>query len=99
MGGFPEDQNAAAAAAGHFWEPVSQFEKKLETVEGKQGLSDVESELGQGHIKNQGTDTKGGMDMTEEKEGRGKGRKTHGGETLLIWGVCLAFCACIMRGN
>lgn len=97
MGGFPEDQNAAAAA-GHFWEPVSQFEKKLETVEGKQGLSDVESELGQGHIKNQGTDTKGGMDMTEEKEGRGKGRKTHG-ETLLIWGVCLAFCACIMRGN
>lgn len=51
MGGFPEDQNAAAAAVGHFWEPVSQFEKELEAVEGKQGLSDVESELGQGHIK------------------------------------------------
>lgn len=37
--------------------------------QGKQGLWDAESELGQGHIKNQGTDAKGGMDVTGEKEG------------------------------
>lgn len=72
MAGFPGDQTAAVAAAeGHFWEPISQFEKELQAVEGKQGLCHVESELGQGHIKNQGTDAKGGMDVTEEKEGRG----------------------------
>lgn len=72
MAGFPGDQTAAVAAAeGHFWEPISQFEKELQTVEGKQGLCHVESELGQGHIKNQGTDAKGGMDVTEEKERRG----------------------------
>lgn len=71
MAGFPGDQTAAVAAAeGHFWEPISQFEKELQAVEGKQGLCHVESELGQGHIKNQGTDAKGGMDVTEE-EGRG----------------------------
>lgn len=74
-GGFPGDQTAAAAAEGHFWKPISQFEKELEAVEGKQGLCDVESELGQGHIKNQGRDAKGGMDVTEEKEGRGRGKE------------------------
>lgn len=73
--GFPGDQTAAAAAAeGHFWEPISQLEKELEAVEGKQGLCDVESELGQGHIKNQGRDAKGGMDGTEEK-GQGERKR------------------------
>lgn len=39
MAGFPGDQTAAVAAAeGHFWEPISQFEKELQAVEGKQGL-------------------------------------------------------------
>lgn len=86
-GAFPEDQNnAAAAAEGHFWEPISRFEKELEAGQGKQGLCDVERELGRGHIKNQGADAKGGMDVTEKKEGRDRRGKLHRGETLLIWG-------------
>lgn len=38
----------------------------LEAVQEKQGLSDVESKLGQGHIKHQGMVAK----KTEEREGR-----------------------------
>lgn len=73
----------------------------LEAVEGKQGSPDAASKLGQGHIKNQQTDTKERMHITEEKEGekRDGGEKKHVGEMLLIWGVCLSFYACIMRGN
>lgn len=65
------------SAEGHFWKPVPQFGKELEAGKGKQGLCDAESELGQGHIKNQGMDAKGGMDVTGEKEGKKCMEKKH----------------------
>lgn len=43
----------------------------LEAVQEKQGLSDVESKLGQGHIKHQGMVTK----ETEQKEGGRRNRE------------------------
>lgn len=60
----------------------------------KQGFSDVESKLGQGRIKNQGTDAKERMHVTEEKEGErswGGREKKDVGETLLFWGVVWLF--------
>lgn len=85
LGQLPGDQSAAAE--GHLWEPVPQFEKELEAGQGKQGLWDVESELGQGHIENQGTDAKGGMDVTGEKEGEAGGENAWRRNIVNLGGV------------